>query len=362
MLICSSCRRPYPADSLPHQCPACGGVYDLAALPPFEPAKVETGPDRSIWRYRHTFPLPPGAAPVSLGEGGTPLVAAEINGRTVHFKMESLNPSGSFKDRGSAVLAAWLKAHGVTEAVEDSSGNAGASFAAYAARAGIRAHIFVPESASGPKRAQIETYGADVIRVPGPRSESAAAVLRAVEAGAVYASHNYIPVGLAGMATAAYEIVEQLGRAPGAVITPVGNGSLLVGLYRGFKALQAAGSIRQLPRIIGVQALACAPLWALITGGREKLLWVTEGATLAEGIRVLRPVRGDAVLAAVAESGGALLAVPEEEIAPGRKYLAQMGFYVENTAAVVWHALRQIVAQLSGEIVIMLTGAGLKTP
>ncbi len=97
-----------------------------------------------IWRYRHTFGLPPDSEPVSLGEGGTPLLWAEVYGRKVAFKCEYLNPSGSFKDRGSAVIAAWLKSRGITKAVEDSSGNAGASFAAYAARAGIKATDICP--------------------------------------------------------------------------------------------------------------------------------------------------------------------------------------------------------------------------
>ncbi len=121
-------------------------------------------------------------------------------------------------------------------AVEDSSGNAGASFAAYAARGGIKARVFIPESASGPKRRQIETYGAELIPVSGPRSAAAEAVEREAQAGEVYASHAYLPFGMAGIATIAYEIFEQLGRAPGTVIAPAGHASLVLGYSARFQS------------------------------------------------------------------------------------------------------------------------------
>src|SRR5204863_8595652 len=137
-----------------------------------------------IWRYRHAFPLPADVEAVTLGEGATPLVAAEVLGQPVHFKLEFAAPTGTFKDRGMSVMLSALRSAGVTEAVEDSSGNAGASFAGYAARAGLRAKVFVPEAASGPKLAQIEAYGAEVVRVPGARSQAAEAAQAAVRAGA----------------------------------------------------------------------------------------------------------------------------------------------------------------------------------
>ncbi|MEY3150172.1 MAG: hypothetical protein RLY92_399, partial [Chloroflexota bacterium] len=120
-------------------------MLDLAGPLVFEPG-LAANAEPGLWRYRHTFPLPHNAQPVTLGEGGTPLIAAQLDagGPTVHFKLESLNPTGSYKDRGTAVLLSWLQAQGITAAVEDSSGNAGASFAAYAARAGIRARVFAP--------------------------------------------------------------------------------------------------------------------------------------------------------------------------------------------------------------------------
>ncbi len=129
------------------------------------------------------------------------------------------------------------------------SGNAGASFAAYAAKAGIQARVFVPEYASGPKSQQIAAYGAELVRVPGPRSAAADAVLAEARAGKAYASHAYLPFGLAGYATIAFELYEAMGDAPGTIVAPVGHGGLLLGLVRGFRALQASGAITNMPQI-----------------------------------------------------------------------------------------------------------------
>jgi threonine synthase len=355
---CSSCGRTQPLNYSGGPCPVCGGVLELSEPLVFNQQQLAVTYGADLWRYRHTLPLPPEVEPVTLGEGGTPLVAVPIGERFVRFKLEFTQPTGSFKDRGSAVLLTALRAAGVEAAVEDSSGNAGASFAAYAARAGMAGRVFVPAAASGPKLAQIAAYGAEVVPVEGPRSQAAEAARRAAAQGAQYASHNYNPIGMAGIATLAYEIWEQLGRAPESLLLPVGHGTLLLGLHLGFKALLQAGLIGALPRLVGVQAMACAPLWAVHRYGREGLGWVTEGETAAEGIRILRPVRGDAVLAAVEESQGSLLAVEEDDIVAGRNALARMGFYVEPTSAVVWPAL----AQVPGDVVVVLTGSGLKSP
>lgn len=356
---CTNCGRGLP-ETFAHRCPACGGVFDLA--PPgltYDPRQPE--PDQpGIWRYRHTFGLTDGAPVVTLGEGNTPLVATELNGRRVHFKLEGQNPTGSFKDRLTAVEASHLLAMGIREAVEDSSGNAGASFAAYAARAGIRARVFVPDYASGPKRAQIERYGAEVVRIMGPRSEAASAAQRAVAAGAHYASHAYLPHGLAGLATIAYELVEQLGQAPGAVLAPAGHGSLLLGLAYGFNALQAAGVIPAPPALVGVQAMACAPLWALTNHGAAGLGFITEGETAAEGVRVRQPVRGDALLKLGQTQPIHFLAIEEEDILTGRDELARRGFYVEPTSAIVWKALQLVLDQARDPVVAVLSGHGLK--
>ena len=332
----------------------------MPELPPFDPAQVDST-QPGIWRYQHTFGLPENAPVVTLGEGNTPLVWADAVEKQVAFKLESLNPTGSHKDRGVALLASFLRSRNITEAVEDSSGNAGASFAAYATRAGIKARVFIPDYASGPKRSQIAAYRAELVRILGRRSDVAEAVCRAADAGATYASHAYLPHLIPGFATAAYEMVDQLEGSPGTVISPAGHGILLLGLARGFDNLKRAGVIDCVPRLVGVQALNCAPLWAVYNHGQAGLGWVTEGETVAEGVRVSTPIRGDAVLTAVQASQGTLLAVPEENILPGRNELARRGFYVEPTSAIVWDALGQIIEQAPEPIVVLLTGSGLKS-
>jgi threonine synthase len=360
--VCTNCGRPYPSNGAPYRCQHCGGLFDFAEPLVYQPLTMPAEPTRGLGRYRRTFPLGDDDPFVSLGEGGTPLVPFRLEDRTIYAKCEHLNPTGSFKDRGTAVLVSALAADGATEAVEDSSGNAGASFAAYAARAGIHAKVFVPDDAAGPKRAQIESYGADLVRILGPRSAASEAVLRQVEGGALYASHAYLPHGLAGMATIAFEIYEQLGTAPGAVIAPVGQGTLFLGAYRGFLALQQAGRIEQLPKMIAVQAMACAPIWAVQAGGATGLLWTKERPTIAEGIRILHPLRGDAVLDALAKTAGWAIAVDEPEIEDGWHQLGQKGLFVEPTSSVVWPALLNAIGDLPDPVVIVLTGSGFKEP
>jgi threonine synthase len=354
-VACLNCGRKYPDVGAPYRCPACGGLFDeqeRLTWRELDPAAA------GVWRY--VTPYGGSGNAVSLGEGNTPLLPADVAGRSVYFKCEYSNPSGSFKDRGSAMLVSFLLSRGVKEAVEDSSGNAGASFAAYAARAGIKARVFAPDGTSGLKRKQIEAYGAELIGVPGPRIAAAQAALKAADDGAAYASHAYLPHNLEGYATCAYEIVDQLGSAPGAVIVPAGQGGLLLGLGRGFVALQAAGRIGELPALIGVQAAACAPLAALFEVGLVGLDLVTEGPTVAEGVRVRTPLRAEAVLKMVEASGGRFVAVAETEILPGRDALARLGFYVEPTSALVWRALNETLPDLREPVVAILTGSGYK--
>lgn len=358
-LNCLNCGRPYPQTGLPFRCPHCGGIYDFESSIEYKPASPTIG--EGIGRYRDGFPFSTGPAWFSLGEGSTALVPVEIDDRRVYFKCEFQNPTGSFKDRGAALLASALAAAGVTEAIEDSSGNAGAAFAAYAARAGIHARIFIPDYASGPKRTQIEAYGAEVVRILGPRSTTTERTIAEAEQGAVYASHAYMPHVIAGFATIAFEIYEALGSAPSAVVLPVGQGTLLLGLHRGFQALKRAGKIEKLPSMVGVQARACAPIWSVFHGGAAGLTWISEGETLAEGIRILQPLKGDDVLRAVEQSGGTMVVVEEEPISQGRDALGAEGLYVEPTSAVVWSALEQVIAGYPDPVVAVLTGSGLKS-
>jgi len=359
IIRCIICNRTYPPAGLPYCCPDCGGIFDYDGPPQIRPAELENDLP-GIWRYRHSFDLFPDAPLITLGEGNTPLVWEELDGYPIGLKIEGQNPSGSYKDRGSAVLVSQLLGRGAQFAVEDSSGNAGASFAAYAARARLPARVFVPESASGPKRAQIERYGAELVQVPGPRSAAATAVLKEVEHGAVYASHAYLPFFVTGVATLAYEIWENLGRVPGTVIAPVGHGGLLLGIVRGFTALLQAGLIDHPPYYVGVQAQACAPVVAAFQSGLSAMESITEGSTFAEGVRVRRPIHIEALLREIPPYAGQFLSIPEEDILPAFYDLAHRGFYVEPTSALGWCALKYLFRKTPDPVIVVLSGSGLK--
>jgi threonine synthase len=335
-IACAKCGLSYPDAGALYKCPTCAGLFDYIEAFNFQPSTYNQ---------------------ISLGEGNTPLIPAKVFGRAVYFKCEYLNPTGSFKDRGTATLISFLASRGVKEAIEDSSGNAGASFAAYAARAGIKARVYIPDSASGPKRKQIEAYGAELIPIAGPRRNASKAAMQAADEGTVYASHAYLPFNLQGYAACAHEIREQLGREPGAVILPAGQGGFLLGMARGFEALLSANKIQKMPMMIGVQARACAPLYSLWKNGTME---IQESSTIAEGVRNRESVRAEAVVEITRRSGGRFTSVDEADILAGRDALARLGFYVEPTSALVWRALEESIPLLPDPIVVVLTGSGLK--
>lgn len=362
-IICSSCGERYPLNTRKWVCRRCGGLFEMADTPRFDPALIETS-DATLWRYRAFLPLPENAAPVSMGEGFTPLVETALGDLIFLSKMDFLMPSGSFKDRGTTTLVSALKAFGFLSVVEDSSGNAAASLSAYAARAGIQAEIFVPAHASPAKLAQIQIYGARVRTIEGPRENAANAVQVAARQGeAYYASHYYNPFALAGMKTTAWEIWEQLGRrAPDAVIAPVGHGTNLLGLARGFQELCDTGLIPKMPRLYAAQSEKVAPLVAAFERGLEEVPGTEPALTVAEGIAINRPVHGIELLRALKKSGGAAISVSEEEIVQARNGMARAGLYVEPTSATAVAALRKLRAHtnMEGTTVVTLTGSGLK--
>lgn len=361
MIHCTRCDYQPDIKSSPYCCPICGGYFDYQDVFDFDLKKVDRR-QPGIWRYRSSFDLPEEIVPVSLGEGDSPLIWDEVGGKKVGFKLDYINPTLSYKDRGTSVLVSVLKWSGVKEAIEDSSGNAGASFAAYSSSAGIRGRVYVPDYASGPKRSQIEAYGSELVPVAGPRSNASEAVKRDASRGFTYASHVYQPYVIPGYATAAYEIFEQSGGEPGSILLPAGQGTFLLGIARGFQALLERGLISRLPQMVGVQSQACAPLYAAYQESENEGTKANEGETVAEGIRILHPLRKEQVLAAVTSSWGWMIAVEENEILPGRDALAKRGFHVEPTSAVVWPALITHIDQLLEPIVVVLTGSGLKYP
>ncbi|MFD9958200.1 pyridoxal-phosphate dependent enzyme [Amycolatopsis sp. NPDC058986] len=325
-------------------------------------AEVDSG-SRSLWRYRAALPGDI-RRPVSLGEGCTPLVELPWGGETTRFKLEWFNPTGSFKDRGSTVLLSLLAGHGVTEVLEDSSGNGGSSISAYSAAAGIRAKILAPESTSPAKILQSRAYGATVELVPGTRDDTATEALRR-SAETCYASHNWHPFFLQGTKTLAYELWEDLGfTAPDNVVTVAGAGSIVLGCDLGFTELLAAGAIDRRPRLLVAQPANCAPLHASFQSAVDTPVPTAFAPTIAEGTAIREPVRLPEVLTAIRRSNGTTVAIDEAAIADATRRLAAIGLYAEPTSATAAAALdvfrAQGVIRPEETTVVILTGSGLK--
>jgi len=323
---------------------------------------IERG-TRSLWRYRGALPLPV-ERPVTMGEGCTPLVERRHKGGRVLFKLEWFAPTGSFKDRGASVMISLLRAQGVDHVLEDSSGNGGAAVAAYAAAAGMRVKILAPAYTQPAKIVQMQAVGAEVELVPGTRQDCAEEAERQAER-IFYASHNWQAFFLQGTKTLAYELWEDLGFvAPDAVIVPMGAGSNILGCDIGFSELLRPGEIGRMPRIYGVQPAHCGPIAAAFAAGGEVPVPVEVKPTLAEGTAIAKPIRLAENLRAMRGSGGAALAVTEEEIAGAHAALARLGLYAEPTSAQVLAGYERLLAegkvQPEERVVAVLTGSGLK--
>ena len=204
---CSACQTPYPQAPAPYRCLACDAPLECRSPTPTFPLDQIAARPADMWRFREA--LPPVGDPVSLGEARTPLIPFDLEGLTVLAKCDHTLPTGSYKDRGAALLMSYLHALGIEEAVEDSSGNAGAALAAYAARAKVRLKVFCPASASAGKLVQIRLYGAELVPVEGPRPRATEALLEYIDrTGAVYASHLWHPLFIEGLKTLAFELAE----------------------------------------------------------------------------------------------------------------------------------------------------------
>ena len=362
-LRCRLCNQPVDWPPQQPRCPrpVCRGPLQPKRNIVFDATLIEpalTG----MWRYRHLLP-PVSDTPISLGEGGTPLLPLlPRENCLVYVKNETLNPTGSFKDRGAAFLINTIQGEDKI-VIDDSLGNAGAALAAYAARAGRQARIFVPAEAPEGKKRQIRRFGAELMLVAGGREAAAqAAEALAREPHVFYASHVWHPGYALAMQTVAWEIWEQLGRrAPEWIILPAGNGSLLRGVRWGFRSLQKAKYIQQLPRLAAVQAAACAPLLAR-SQNNYRAGNFTGSPTVADGVAIPNPPLIDAMWAAVRKTNGRVITIPEPEILQAQTELAQRGFWVEPTAALSYAALPHVKPLLSPNdtVVIILTGHGLK--
>ena len=320
----------------------------------------------SLWRYHCALPVKI-HTPISLGEGRTPLIEADWESRSrVLLKLDFLNPSGSFKDRGTSVLFSYLRQKGITSVLEDSSGNGGSSAAAYGAAGGLDVKVFAPASTSPSKISQVKAYGAKVELVPGPRSASQDEAIRQSERKGFYASHNWQPFFLQGTKTLAYEIWEDLGfHVPDNVIVPVGGGSSLLGCWLGFQELVNSSQIASMPRLFAAQPLNCSPVDARFVSGTDKPVDRPVRPTIAEGTSISRPLRLEQMIAALRKTRGGSVAVTESNIVRALGSLCDRGLFVEPTSAVAAAAFSLLLAEgritPGDKTVVLLTGSGLKS-
>ena len=358
---CTRCGATVPVDTRASHC-SCGGLWQLDYTPPaFDLDLI----DRSVWglfRYRRFLPLTGDTwRDVTLGEGMTPLVALDED---VLLKMDYYMPTLSFKDRGAAVLVAHMKSIGVEAAVQDSSGNAGNSVAAYCGRCGIACDIYVPEGTSPGKIAMIQAHGATAHVVPGSRDHCADVCRAQVEQeGKYYANHVYNPFFYQGTKTYLYEVYEQLGRIPAHLFVPLGNGTLFLGVVLALEELLAAGCIDHFPKVIAIQSERCDPFVKAAAVHSPDPAPVTPTPTMAEGIAIGVPMRGREILEAIYRYDMDLITAPEDRILEARSYLARRGIYCEHTTAAnlaaYWHYCD--THGKTPDSLLTMCGAGLKS-
>ena len=361
-LFCSYCGKEYPADTKIWRC-TCGKPLDIEVDLKDVGLMLEKLRTRepNMWRYRELLPIKSVNNIISLNEGYTPLVTRKLYGLEVHFKLDYLNPTGSFKDRGASSLITHLVEIGVDNIVEDSSGNAGAAIAAYSSIAGIKCKVFVPAGAPEGKKLQIRSYGAELVEVNGSRAEVSKAAMKEGEKS-YYASHLWNPFFIEGLKTISYEYVEQTkGYSPDVVFIPVGSGGLFLGIYKGFKELKKLNVVNVMPRLIAVQAQGFTPVYDLMYGKHESEI---PKVILADGIAIPHPPRVDQVVKAIKETKGDVVVVYNNEIIKAFKELAKMGFFVEPTSATVlaalWKSLDLGLVERGETVFLPLTGFGLK--
>jgi threonine synthase len=351
----------FPLDQ-PRWCGPNHAPLLLTSLPGLRRVEIDTA-TRSLWRYRAAFPMQVDE-PISLGEGCTPLIRRSLHGAPALLKCEWFMPTGSFKDRGASVMLSLLRAQGIRDVLEDSSGNGGAAVSAYAAAGGLTATIMAPASTSPAKTVQMRAHGATVELIPGTRQDTADAAMRRSET-IFYASHNWHPFFLHGTKTLAYELWEDLGfRAPDNIITPCGAGSNVLGCAIGFSELLRAGEIDTMPRIFAVQPANCGPIAAAFVAGSDTLVETEILPTIAEGTAIAQPIRLTEVLGALRQSRGGAVMLSETEIGAATLDLARIGIYVEPTAAQAAAAFAKLLdtGTITAEqtTVLVLTGSGLK--
>jgi len=367
-----------PADprTVQHLC-VCGmpllARYDLARARAWSRESL-TGREASMWRYHELMPLLDDETPVTLGEGWTPMIEATRLGESLGLsrlliKDESLNPTNSFKARG--LSAAVTRAHylGAKVLSIPTAGNAGNAMAAYAARAGIEAQVFMPRDVKRPFILECELYGAHVTLVDGLITDAGRI---AAETGKPLGWYDVStlkePYRIEGKKTMGYEVAEQLGwELPDWIIYPTGGGTGMVGMWKAFAEMSALGWIDPVkrPKMVTVQAAGCAPIIRAFDEGTEKAAPWEDAHTVADGLRVPRAIGDFLVLRAVRESGGAAVAVSDEDMVTGMRDIGRLeGVSAAPEGGAALHALRVLIAsgrvKPDDRVVLFNTGGALK--
>lgn len=377
-LECALCGKTYDADRLWQACPDCGrpllARYDLEAARRLGRERL-IGPEPSLWRYRALLPLRDDGPIVTLGEGYTPLLparrlGAELGMPHLYIKEESLNPTASFKARGLAVAVSRALELGVREMVIPSAGNAAGAAAAYAARAGLRLHVFMPRDVPAPFLAECRALGAEITLVDGLITDCGR------EARKLAQKHGWFdlstlkePYRLEGKKTMGYELAEQMGwQLPDVIIYPTGGGTGLVGMWKAFEEMAWLGWIgERRPRMVTVQSAGCAPIVRAFHAGEEFAAPWENAQTVAAGLRVPSAVGDFLILRALRASGGTAVAVPDEALLEGQKWLGRTeGIFACPEGGATLAALKALLDEGwidAGERVVLFnTGSGLKYP
>jgi threonine synthase len=377
-LVCSACDTEHDAAWLQNLCTKCHkpllAKYDLKTVSrKLTRQKLRARADRSLWRFRELLPLPQNVDPVSLGEGGTPLLRADRFGAQLGLadlwiKDESVNPTQSFKARGMSVAVSMAKHLGAIKLAVPSAGNAGSALAAYAARAGLEAYIFMPFDTPQLNVIECVELGARVKLIDGLITDCAAEVVRRkAQEDWFEMSTLKEPYRLEGKKTLGYELAEQLGWwLPDAILYPTGGGTGLIGMWKAFEEMEALGWINaKRPRMYSVQASGCAPIVRAFEAGADHAPEFPNAQTRASGLRVPKAIGDFLMLRILRESGGGAIAIDDDEmIRTTREVGGAEGLFIAPEGAACFAALRSLIdsgtIKLDEQVVVFNTGSGIK--
>jgi threonine synthase len=376
-LECALCGRTYPWQELQNVCKECGRpLFARYRIPPEQAANFKRSLSErssSVWRYREMLPVPPDQEILTLGEGGTPLLpaphlAAHCGSHRLWIKDESQNPTASFKARGMAVAVAMAKYLGAEKLAAPSAGNAAGALAAYAARAGLPAYLFMPKDTPRANIIECQMMGAHVTLIDGLITDCGREIaLRKERDGWFDLSTLKEPYRVEGKKTLGYEIAEQLGwELPDVIIYPTGGGTGLIGMWKAFSEMADAGWINgDLPRMVAVQAAGCQPIVSAFTANRRFAEEQVNAATKAAGLRVPKAIGDFLILDAIRNSRGVAIAVSDDEMLEASREIGRLeGIFVAPEGGACYAALKNLRAsghiQPAESVVLFNTGSGLK--